>query len=73
MGRIVEGKMITVSISKRFQIVNPKQIRHALQISSGQKMAIFQYEGRIVMIPVRSMGEARGFLKGIDTTVDRED
>ena len=57
--------MITVSISKRFQIVIPKQIRQALQLKPGQEMAIFQYGRGIVMIPVRSMSEARGFLKGI--------
>jgi len=29
-------------------------------------------EGRIELIPVRRMKEMRGFLRGIDTSVDRE-
>lgn len=64
--------MTTVSISPKFQVVIPKHIREALKLQPGQKVQVIQYEGRIVMIPVRSMAEARGFLKGIDTTVERE-
>jgi hypothetical protein len=31
------------------------------------------YQGRIQLIPVMSIEEAYGFLKGIDTTVERDD
>lgn len=30
------------------------------------------FEDRIEMIPVRKISEMKGFLKGIDTTVERE-
>jgi hypothetical protein len=30
------------------------------------------FEDRIEMIPVRQISEMKGFLKGIDTTVERE-
>lgn len=33
---------------------------------------VILYDNRIEMIPVKAIGEARGFLKGIDTTIDRE-
>ncbi len=65
--------MTTVSISPKYQVVIPKQIREAMKLQPGQKMQVIHYEGRIVLIPVRSMEEARGFLKGIDTTVEREE
>lgn len=64
--------MTTVSISPKFQVVIPKHIREALKLQPGQKVQVIQYEGRIVMIPVRSIVDARGFLKGIDTTIERE-
>lgn len=32
----------------------------------------FQYEDRIELIPIRPTREMRGFLKGIDTTIERE-
>jgi len=33
---------------------------------------VIGYEGRIEMIPVEDIAKARGFLRGIDTTVERE-
>lgn len=65
--------MTTVLISPKFQVVIPKQIREAMKLQPGQKMQVIQYEGRIILVPVRSMDEARGFLKGIDTTIEREE
>jgi hypothetical protein len=35
-------------------------------------MQVILYEGRIELIPVKPIREARGFLQGIDTTVERE-
>ncbi len=64
--------MTTVSVSPKFQIVIPKAIREALDIQPGQKVQIISYQNRIELIPIRSMKKARGFLKGIDTSVERE-
>jgi len=33
---------------------------------------VIQYEGRIELIPVRNLSEARGSLKGMDKTIKRE-
>ena len=35
-------------------------------------MRVVEYEGRIELIPDRDISELRGFLKGIDTHVERE-
>jgi AbrB family looped-hinge helix DNA binding protein len=64
--------METVSVSTKYQVVIPKAVREALGILPGQKVQVFQYQNRIEMIPVRSIQQARGFLKGIGTTVERE-
>ena len=64
--------MKTVTISSGFRIVIPQPIRESLGLQPGQKFQAIQYENRIELIPVRPMQEARGFLKGIDTTVERE-
>jgi AbrB family looped-hinge helix DNA binding protein len=53
--------------------VIPKRIREAMNIEVGQKFEIILYENRIEFIPVRSAKELRGFLKGIDTTIIREE
>lgn len=64
--------MTSVTVSPKYQIVIPKAIREALNIHPGQKIQVINYQNRIELIPVRPMLEARGFLKGIDTTIVRE-
>jgi AbrB family looped-hinge helix DNA binding protein len=64
--------MSTLTISPKFQVVIPKLIRDKLRLSPGQKMQAIVYNNRIELIPVRSVKEMRGFLKGIDTTIERE-
>jgi AbrB family looped-hinge helix DNA binding protein len=64
--------METVTVSPKYQVVIPSRIRKLLGVGPGQKVKFILYDNRIEMIPVRSVEEARGFLKGIDTTVDRE-
>lgn len=64
--------MPTVTISPKYQVVIPKEIREKLGLLPGQKVRAIAYEGRIELIPERPIREMRGFLKGIDTQVDRE-
>ena len=64
--------MQTVTISPKFQVVIPKEIRETLQLTPGQKVQAILYEDRIELIPIRPVQQMRGFLKGIDTTIVRE-
>jgi len=64
--------MTMVTISPKFQVVIPKAIRESLGLKPGQKVQAVAIEGRIELIPVRPVKEMRGFLRGIDTTVERE-
>ena len=64
--------METVTISPKFQVVIPKDIRARLKLSPGQKVQAILYEDRIELIPVRPIKKMRGFLKGISTDVPRE-
>ena len=65
--------MSTVIISPKFQVVIPKEIRDELKLRPGQRIQAVIQGDQIVLIPVRPIGEMRGFLKGIDTRVPRED
>ena len=64
--------MSVVTVSPKFQVVIPREIREALGLAPGQKEQVLQYQNRVEFIPVRPMRALRGFLKGIDTTVPRE-
>jgi AbrB family looped-hinge helix DNA binding protein len=65
--------MTIVTVSPKYQVVIPKAVREVLGIEPGQKMQIIHYENRIELIPIRPIKQARGFLRGIDTSVERED
>jgi len=62
----------TVTVSPKYQVVIPRDVREVLNIKPGEKMQIINYENRIELVPVKKIKSMRGFLKGIDTTVSRE-
>ena len=64
--------MSTVTLSPKFQVVIPQQVRQLLGLTPGEKLRVVSYAGRVELIPVRSMKSLRGFLKGMDTAIDRE-
>jgi len=64
--------MEQVKVSPKFQVVIPRAIRKSLGLEPGQKIQIIQYEGRVELIPLKPAKQTRGFLKGIETTVERE-
>ncbi len=64
--------MAAVTVSPKYQIVIPKDVRRRLGVSPGQKIQVIVYGDRIELIPVRPVRRLRGFLKGIDTRVPRD-
>ena len=64
--------MDIVTVSPKYQVVIPRRIRKEMDIRPGQKIQVIRYGERIEFIPVRPIQEARGFLKGIDTRIERE-
>ncbi len=63
--------MKSVTVSPKYQVVIPKEIRESMGIVSGQKIQMLTYRNRIELIPIKPMKNMRGFLKGIDTDVKR--
>ena len=64
--------MSTVTISPKYQVVIPKEIREKLGLTPGQKVQTIVFEDRIELIPVKHIKKMKGFLRGIDTQVPRE-
>ncbi len=65
--------MQTVKVSPKFQIVIPRAARESLGIRPGQRVQVLVYENRLEFIPVQNMKKMRGFLRGIDTGVERDE
>jgi len=62
-----------VTISPKFQVVIPRHIRDQLDLEPGQKVQALVFGNRIEFIPLRTARSMRGFVKGLNTTVDRDD
>ncbi|RME79476.1 MAG: AbrB/MazE/SpoVT family DNA-binding domain-containing protein [Chloroflexi bacterium] len=65
--------MYTVTVSPKYQVVIPQDFRKTLGLQPGQKVQVILYENRIELIPIKPISSMRGFLKGIDTSIERED
>ena len=71
--RIQEGAhMETVTVSSDFQIEIPRSVRESLGIQPGQRIQVLLYDNRIEFIPVRPISQMRGFLQGINTSIERD-
>ena len=64
--------MTAVTVSPKYQVVIPKEVRESLEIYPGQKIQVLTYKNRIELIPIKPMKKMRGFLKGINTKVTRD-
>jgi len=51
----------------------PKEIRKNIDIQPGEKIQVILYKNRIEYIPVKSINNLRGFLKGMNSSLDREE
>jgi len=65
--------MLAVTVSPKFQVVIPKEIREAIQVRPGQRLQIVAFDGRIELLPILAPDAICGMCPGIPTEVDRED
>jgi AbrB family looped-hinge helix DNA binding protein len=64
--------MSTVTVSPKYQIVIPLDVRTEMNIKPGQKMAVLKIGRSLHLVPIRPIKEMRGVAKGLPTTGFRE-
>ncbi len=64
--------MNTAPVSSKFQIVIPKELREKIGLQVGTTLEVMQYGNRIALIPIQPMATLKGFLKGINTSITRD-
>ena len=65
--------MEAVTISSKYQVVIPREVREQFNLKPGQKIMFIPYNNVLHVIIVPSIKQARGMLKGINTDVKREE
>ena len=68
-----EVPMATVTVTAKYEVVIPEEIREASGIIPGQKIQMVSHRNRIQLIPIEPMENLRGFLKGIYTILERDE
>jgi AbrB family looped-hinge helix DNA binding protein len=64
--------MTVVTVSSKFRVVIPKEIREALGLRPGQHVKALRYCDRVEFILVRPIKAMQGFLKGLSSSVPRD-
>lgn len=61
------------TISTKFQIMIPREVREQFNLKPGQKVMFIPYKNSIRLVIVPSLKEARGIFKGMNTDNTREE
>jgi AbrB family looped-hinge helix DNA binding protein len=64
--------MATTTISSKFQIVIPKEVREKLRLSPQQRLQVIEKGGVITLVPEAPLKTLKGLLKGMSKTDIRE-
>lgn len=64
--------MATTTISPKFQIVIPKEIRDKLHLTPRQRLQVLEKGGVITLVPEVPLKSLRGLLKGMSKNDLRE-
>jgi AbrB family looped-hinge helix DNA binding protein len=65
--------MYATTISTKYQVVIPLEIRKQFDLKPGQKVVFIPHKKTLRMVIVPPIEEAEGFLLGINTDVRREE
>ena len=65
--------MVTVTVSPKYQIVIPIEVRERIKLKPGQKLGVVEKDGVVHLVRVRPLKEMRGFVKGVSSKGIRDE
>lgn len=64
---------MAITLSPKYQVVIPKQIRKELNLKPKQKFQVIRKGKSIILVPVPKIEELRGMCKGLDMSNYRDE
>ena len=64
--------METVTISPKFQVVIPLEVRRRMKLEPGAKLMVVEFNGGLRLLPLKPPSALRGIARGISTTIEPE-
>jgi AbrB family looped-hinge helix DNA binding protein len=65
--------MTTVTVSSKFQVVIPEDVRSRMKLQPGQKVVVVEKDGIVHLIPLKPVKDMRGMAKGTKVGGIREE
>jgi AbrB family looped-hinge helix DNA binding protein len=64
--------MSTVTLSSKYQIVIPQDVRESMGLKSGTKLSVFRMGRSIQLVPVPTLAELQSELRGCGSDIPNE-
>jgi AbrB family looped-hinge helix DNA binding protein len=64
--------MKTVTVSPKFQVVIPLEVRRRMKLEPGAKLTVIEVAGGLRLMPLKTPAELRGIARGITPGINRE-
>jgi len=64
--------MNTVTVSPKFQVVIPLEVRRRMQLQPGAQLMVVELNGALRLFPVTAPSSLRGIARGVDARIQRE-
>lgn len=64
--------MTTVTVSPKFQVVIPLEVRRRLNLEPGTKLMVVEFNGGLRLLPLKPPAALRGIARGVDRGITRE-
>ena len=65
--------MTTVTVSSKFQVVIPEDVRSRMKLQPGQKVVVVEKDGVVHLIPLKPLKDMCGVAKGTKAGTIREE
>ncbi|GHV19383.1 hypothetical protein FACS189494_00790 [Spirochaetia bacterium] len=65
--------MSTVTLSSKYQIVIPKDVRNSIGLKAGTSFEVIAGNNRIELIPIMPIQNMKGIFKGMNTSFSRDE